>query len=378
MHKVDFTVEPSDDAAVARRRVAEAQRKVRIFNDRVRTIGLDLQGLDKQVREKKQLQDTQRQKDNDYNEMSRRNNEQVMQLARDEKTRREDEYVALTEFWDSQPRVEEYRDGDPRYELQGAFAIPIPESQLGASSMKIFVGEDLGAAERTREQMRQTERILREQRECDEKRQMTEKHREMLEGQVTMHQDQQVSQLQALEDEWKKAERMALDNYNLALAAQLAERQDLQRRREEEQDLAEVRYAVTSDMLTERPEAAVRAVPSGKPARVIVDRWRGMVPDELRTIRREQEAQRREKKRESEAEKFQDTAWDLQQLEISNEVTDLRLREESLRREERLEMVQRNLQLADQQRTHQEYLDNRVYTNNPTEDYFSQFNTTSR
>lgn len=48
-------------------------------------------------------------------------------------------------------------------------------------------------------------------------------------------------------------------------------------------------------MLTECPEAAERDVGGGRPPKILVDRWRGMRPEELSAIHREQEAQRLER-----------------------------------------------------------------------------------
>lgn len=63
MYKVDLQVDRSTDAAIERRRAAEAARKVRILNTRSRVMGLDLSTLDQQVEEKKQQQSMARQRE---------------------------------------------------------------------------------------------------------------------------------------------------------------------------------------------------------------------------------------------------------------------------------------------------------------------------
>lgn len=63
MYKDDYPVGSFKDDAVERRRAAEAERKIRIFNTRIRVIGVDQDALDKQVWEKKQQQNTKRQQD---------------------------------------------------------------------------------------------------------------------------------------------------------------------------------------------------------------------------------------------------------------------------------------------------------------------------
>lgn len=54
-------------------------------------------------------------------------------------------------------------------------------------------------------------------------------------------------------------------------------------------------HILTSDMMTECAEAAERAVVGGKPPLVLTDRWKGMRPEQLSAIHREQEEQRLER-----------------------------------------------------------------------------------
>lgn len=66
MYKVDLLVDPSTERDVERRRAAESARKERIFNTRLRVLGLDLQALKQQEQEKKHLQNMERQRDRAY------------------------------------------------------------------------------------------------------------------------------------------------------------------------------------------------------------------------------------------------------------------------------------------------------------------------
>lgn len=75
-------------------------------------------------------------------------------------------------------------------------------------------------------------------------------------------------------------------------AAEQAEKLKEQRRSEERENLAEMWHILTSDMMTESTEAAERAVEGGRPPLVLTDRWKGMRPEQLSAIHREQETQR--------------------------------------------------------------------------------------
>lgn len=50
-------------------------------------------------------------------------------------------------------------------------------------------------------------------------------------------------------------------------------------------------HTLTSDMMTECAEAAEREVGGGKPPRILIDRWKGMSPEQLSAIHEEREAQ---------------------------------------------------------------------------------------
>ncbi|KAM6928589.1 RIB43A-like with coiled-coils protein 1 [Lycodopsis pacificus] len=378
MYKVDLPVDPSIENAVEMRRSAETARKARIFNTRLRVLGLDLDALNQQVQEKKQQQNMEKQRDKAFDKLREYHDEALLQQDIDEREKQAALHTDLTQYWATHQRVEDSSDADLKCGLKGAFGITIPEAELGPASMKIFQGEDIGEEQRRREQMKKTERDLRAQKEDNERRLLGDKHREMLASKELVHQDRTGLQLRALEEECKKAARIALDNYNQALAAERTETLKEQHRREERENLAEMRHTLTSDLMTECAEAAAREVGGGRLPPVLVDRWKGMSPEQLSAIQREREEQRIERQRQRESEKIQDAACELQLLKLSREAEEEERRAEELRAEKRIQTDRYNMQLAREQQAYQEYLNKKLYTNKPSKDYFYQFNTSSR
>lgn len=63
MYKVDLSVDKKEEKTVEMRRAAETARKARIFNTRLRVMGLDLDALNQQVQEKKHQQNMEKQRD---------------------------------------------------------------------------------------------------------------------------------------------------------------------------------------------------------------------------------------------------------------------------------------------------------------------------
>ncbi|GAA6222789.1 RIB43A-like with coiled-coils protein 1 [Lates japonicus] len=378
MYKVDLPVDQSIKKDVERRRSAETARKARIFNTRLRVMGLDLDALNQQVQEKKHKQSMERQRDKAFDKLRECHDEILLQQDIDEREKRAALHTDLTQYWATHQRVEDSRDADLKCGLKGAFRITIPEGELGPASMQIFEGEAIREEQMRREQMRKTERDLQAQKEDNARRHMGNKHREMLVSRELVHQDLRGVQQAALEEECKTAARIALDNYNQALAAERAERLKEQQRREEREDLAEVWHTLTSDMMTECAEAAEREVGGGKPPQILTDRWKGMSPEQLSAIHEEREAQLLQRQRQHDAEKIQDAAWNLQLLKLSREAEEEETRAAELKRQRRIQMDQYNMQLAREQQAYQEYLDKKLYTNKPTKEYFHQFNTSSR
>ncbi|XP_029973654.1 RIB43A-like with coiled-coils protein 1 [Salarias fasciatus] len=371
--KLDLPDE-SADKAIQRRRAAEAARKARVFNTRLRVIGLDVDVLNQQVQQKKHQQSVEKQRDKAYDDLRICQDEALLQQDIEDKEKRASLQAGLAQYWATHQRLEDSRDADLKCGLKGASNLTLPESHLGPASMQIFQGEGIGEEQTRREQMKKTERDLRAQMDDNERKHMGDKHREMLMSREMANQDLRWLEQAALEEECKKAARMALDNYNQALAAEQAAKLKDHQRREEQDNLAEMWHILTSDMMTESADLAM----GGGTPQVLPDRWKGMSAEQLRSVYREREEQRRERERQRQAEKIQDAVRDFQLLKLCGEAEEEESRAAQLRRERRVQMDQYNMQLAREQQAQQEYLNNKLYTNKPTKDYFQQFNRSSR
>jgi len=60
MYKLDLPIDLKEAAAIERRRNQEEQRKARIFNSKTRTIGVDEQALQQQIKDRKQQEERDR------------------------------------------------------------------------------------------------------------------------------------------------------------------------------------------------------------------------------------------------------------------------------------------------------------------------------
>ncbi|KAF7276705.1 hypothetical protein GWI33_009422, partial [Rhynchophorus ferrugineus] len=142
-----------------------------------------------------------------------------------------------------------------------------------------------------------------------------------------------------------------------------------------EDNSAEIYNALTSDLLTENPDVSQSNM---GPNKKIAYLYKGMSDEEKAKIRADQLAQVEEAKRMKELELRMQKEFDdyLNGTQRSIHLMDMEL--ERKQREERKRIAEENRRLAEEQRNRKEYLDKIVYANRATDDYFSQFNKSSR
>uniref|UniRef100_W5L0Z7 RIB43A-like with coiled-coils protein 1 n=1 Tax=Astyanax mexicanus TaxID=7994 RepID=W5L0Z7_ASTMX len=380
MFKLDMPVDSRVVQAVERRRAAEAARHERIFSTRSRVIGVDMIVLEQQVAERRNREEVEKQQDLELDTLRVSIDHMVLEQVKEEEQRRRELAQELQQYRALCQRPEDSRDADINYKHQGAPSVYLPsEESLGPASMQVFQGEGIGEEEKKRFQMELNERTFRAQREERDRQEKEKKHKDMLRDMELMQRNLIDVQLDALEEECKRAARMALKSYNQAQVDERRERERQEKLRQEGEGMKEVWHMVTSDLLTESPEAAAReGERSAEAPRVLPDRWKGMSPKQLSAIYRQREEQRAEKEAQRQLEKHRELAWGLQQLEEAREQVEEERRLREMERERRLQLDKYNQQLAQEQQIHQQYLNKQIYTNRPTARYFSQFNTSSR
>ncbi|XP_077074229.1 RIB43A-like with coiled-coils protein 1 [Siphateles boraxobius] len=381
MYKVDLPMDESEQRAVERRQAAEAERKSRIFNSRSRVIGVDLRALHKQQDDKRERLEMEKQRDMAHDLLRLSLDETALQQKKEEDELRRELAQDMVQFRAIHQRAEDSRDADINYDRQEApdAFISVSDSALGPASMQVFLGEGINENEKKRAMMEMNERNLRAQKEEREKQEREKKNRELVTDRKLVEKDLRAAQLNALEEECKRVARIELSLYNQDQAEERMERERQERLRREGEDLAELKYTVTSDLLTERPEAAKRTTESSAEGpRVLTDRWKGMTPQQISDIHREREEQCLEKERLREMERQRDLAWDYHLTEQARQQEREEARNKELQRERRAQLDKYNQQLAREQQAHQHYLDRQLYTNRPKVQYFTQFNTSSR
>lgn len=379
MYKLDLPIDRKEAAAIERRRNQEEQRKSRIFNAKTRLIGIDEQALQQQIKDRKQMEEMERKRDEAFMSDAIRNDmiSSLLQKRQEHDTRELSN--ALNEFrmLHQQPnsrREFDLYDPDSMKKDKPA-RISDDDPRCGISSLQKFEGEDLNSKARRKfqnEQKREwAEQQMRERKQAEENQKAADRLYELKMKEL----DQRAMELAAAEDNCRKAINNATTDYNQALDRERRAKEELEKKQQQDDNSTEMANHIYGDFLTENPAVAQSAF---GPHRVVPDRWKGMSPEQIADIRRTQDLQRREKQRSLDEEKRLDDEHERHANAHARAGALMEREKERREAEIRKQLATDNKSMGSQQKAHVEYLDKEVYTNKPTAAYFMQFNTSTR
>ncbi|XP_011646865.1 RIB43A-like with coiled-coils protein 2 isoform X2 [Pogonomyrmex barbatus] len=368
-------------ASIKRKRQLEEARKLRIFNPRVRKIGIDKAFLDKQVEEKKRQHEWERAKECQLDEALIRSSEHAMHLER----RQEEERRRLNKEVESFRRVHQRAEDRRDYDLYDPEALKksLParvndngdDPSLGVASAQKFEGEDRNLPVRLKMQKEQMRWWIQRQKEEREAAEKARRDAEEAYQEVVLSRDKRAMALARMEEECRRRLNEATATFNRALAEEQHHRRHCEAVQDEEDKKAEIYNHVTGDFLTEAREQAESTRGPYKP---LVNRYKGMTADELKVFRDAQLQQIEEIRNIKLEEKRINENWD-HLMNLHNQTAYSYERELNQRKSElNKKIAEENLRLAEQQKQHQEYLNQVVYKNQPTAAFYEQFNRATR
>ncbi|XP_054438567.1 RIB43A-like with coiled-coils protein 2 [Pteronotus mesoamericanus] len=374
-------VQPKDlerHCALARRRHAELCRQKRIFNARNRIIGGDANAWDIQVRDQKIKEATERARHETFAAEMRHNDKITCLLENRKRRDRQNLCKAVNDFQQNFQKPETRREFDVSDPLALKKDLPARQSDSDVrntvSGLQRFMGEDLNVHERKKFQQEQNrEWSLQQQREW-KAAQADQKCAEDLHTQTRLQWDEAAKHIQGLESTTRRAACAAVKEFNKGQAMESAERKSLEKKQEHEDNVAEIANLLRGDLLSENPQQAASAF---GPHRVVPDRWKGMTQEQLEQIRGVQKLQVQEKLRLQEEERQRDQDWDRQRIQGARGALLFERLWQRQQRDLRRALDGSNLGLAAERLLQKKHM-KEVYTNQPTEDYFTQFNTGSR
>lgn len=379
MYKLDIPLEKKEAAAIKRRQTNEEERKERIFDARTRIIGVDRDGLETQVTERKQAEAVDAARNQAYNNDMIRNDKLavLLQERQDKDTRQLQQQLNNFRFQYQTPDSRREWDlNNPEFlKIQSPIRESDTDTHLGISSAQIFEGEDLSGKQRLTAQQKQRADWAAAQREERNRAEQLVKYSDYLYEMKQNQLDAKAMELQAKETEARRAVDRATKDFNQRQAEERKQRETDEKDAELQDNLCEMKNNVFGDLLTENPDVARSAFGSH---RVITDRWKGMNEQQINDIRKTQAEQVRLNANMRSEEKRINDQWDANRIQMAKTGTLLERAEKRERRAIQKSLVEENKRLAKEQASRLNHLDQDVYQNRPSNDYFSQFNTTSR
>ncbi|XP_050412999.1 RIB43A-like with coiled-coils protein 2 [Patella vulgata] len=379
MYKLDLPVDYKEAAAIERRRKMEEHRQSRIFNSKVRTIGIDEQAIQQQLSDKKEQELYEKNRleahaaDATRNDLiglllEKRQGEDIREL-----NRAEVEFRQLHQQPESRREFDLY-DPDALKKDKPA-RVHDDDPRCGISSLQKFEGEDLNNPARIKLQQEQKKHWLEQQKRELEQAKRNQDMADKLYQLKQKELDQRAMELQEAEEQCRRAINMATTDYNKALDDEQKERARLKRQQDEDDNATEMANHIFGDILTENPAVAQSAF---GPHRVITDRWKGMSPEQIAEIKRQQEIQRQEQERLKQEQDRKNDEFDKQRVANARAALLLEREADRKRRDITKQLADENRRLSQEQKAHKDFLYKEVYTNPPTAAYFMQWNTTSR
>lgn len=366
-----------ESARIERRRAMEEERKKRIFNPRIRQIGVEIQTLNQQIKEKDNLKNTEKELETKFDlELQQRNadlNTKLDKLTAEKKRIQFeiDEYNAKCHRSDHKLDPEFIDPYNPRKNQM----INVNDRNWGISSAQIFTGDNVQYEEHRRQQKLQQKAWLQQQSEEKKLLQIQKNEEQKRSEIVSLSWSKRMDEIDENERKLRRQIQYNISKFNSELAHE-QQMKRLQKREEENQDnLAEMINVLTSDMMTENKNMG-KGSPFG-PKRFVVSQYRGMTDDEIeeiRNVQREQIIDNRQRKIiEKIEQQKQDNILFSQVRELSMQETKLNRQRENSYKEITLE----NAQLSGIQKQNVKAANNNN-NNIPSEEYFAQFNTTTR
>jgi len=378
MYKVEILSDKLENDAIQRRQRLDLERKERIFNPKLRIMGIDMDALQSQIEIKQQIASVEKERNDIMDKQSLRSSEILTALEEKVEVARRKQLVDINEYRKTNQQTRNRRDYDlydPNLlKKQSPPRTSDNASTVGPSSLQKFEGEDLGFKDRQKLQRKQlqvwSDEHLQQQRL--EKQRVLER-----EDQYNRYQQSVITKMAALEsavEKSKKDQAREDAEYNLQLHQQKKRREEEQRKAADALAINEINSHVNGKFLTESPDQF--NISDGHQIRV--DVFKGFTAKQKNEIRAGQQKQMEEHLI-AQAEEFRKVQqWDAN-ARANQRALELMERDKARKiKHAAIQVRLQNQSLAVEEKKRKEFFNKIVYNNRPQQAYFDQFNTTSR
>ncbi|KAL0481928.1 hypothetical protein AKO1_011382 [Acrasis kona] len=371
-------VHKKEQVAIERRRAAEEERKNRIFNPKVRVIGVDKQALDAQVEEKKLLKQMEDERDRFYDEQTIISSQHGQFLESKMQDVRREVQKTVSEYRQTQQANELRREFDLNDKDALKKELPVRvgdrDPRLGISAAQVFNGEDLGNRERSRAQKEQMKSWIEQN--------ISEKdHQKALEEYEKLMYEKRTEEVNFLANEIEKQKELlrleklrANKEYNLEQLVEKRNREAEQKMRDEIDKLEEIQNQLNSDLLNENFHSTLHATDGN---RFKPYNFKSLRPEQYQEIHEVREQQILEKEYNKAKQKMEDEMQHVNDRINDRMANRLKREQERLKQEKEKQLAEIHKKQMEQNKAKKNHIQD-LYANEVTEDFFSQFGTSSR
>ncbi|NXB00015.1 RIBC2 protein, partial [Cnemophilus loriae] len=337
---------------------------------------IDKDALDAQVKERKIQEAAEKAQHERFAHDMKKNDKLMCLLEERQKNEIKDMNRALTEFQKNFQKPETRREfdlNDPQALKKDRPArVSDSDPRCTISGMQKFMGEDLNYDQRMKFQKEQFREWSLQQQKDWKNALADQKLADDLYDKFRIELDRKIMEEQRKEEESRRVVCTATKNFNRIQAAELDHKNELEKAQKIKDDIDEITCLLRGDFLSENPDQAIG------PLGVLVDRWKGMNQEQLMAIHQFQKEQALEKLRVREQERRRDAEWDRQRLQAARAQLLWERHQQRQNRVQRQELDVMNAELSQEQKAKNIYLKEEEYSNIPTDEYYAQFNTTTR
>ncbi|NXD94083.1 RIBC2 protein, partial [Chaetorhynchus papuensis] len=340
---------------------------------------IDKDALDAQVKERKLQEAAEKAQHEKFAHDMKKNDKLMCLLEERQKNEIKDLNRALTEFHKNFQKPETRREfdlNDPQALKKDRPArVSDSDPRCTISGMQKFMGEDLNYDQRMKFQKEQLREWSLQQQKDWKNALADQKLADDLYDKFRIELDRKIMEEQRKEEESRRVVCTATKDFNRIQVAELVHKNELEKAQKVKDDIDEITFLLRGDLLSENPDQAIG--PLGK-HHVLVDRWKGMNQEQLMEIRQCQKEQALEKLRVREQERQKDAEWDRQRLQTARAQLLLERQQQRQNRVQRQDLDFVNAELSQEQKAKNIYLKEEEYSNIPTDEFYAQFNTTTR
>eukprot|EP00761_Pharyngomonas_kirbyi_P013162 gb/GECH01013189.1/.p1 GENE.gb/GECH01013189.1/~~gb/GECH01013189.1/.p1 ORF type:complete len:378 (+),score=163.47 gb/GECH01013189.1/:1-1134(+) len=361
-----------------RKKRLEEERKNRIFDVKTRTIGIDKDGIDKQIEEKNRIKNQEKEREKQLDELEREMEQHISWLEQERQNARQQKLKSIDEYRKNCQRPEQRREfdlNDPdAFKKELPARISDDDPRLGPSTVQKLEGEDLSMNERSVAQQRQLSRWLRQQNRERKNREMQEQQEDRLLDEKQQEMDRKAYEMEQAVQKRRRNNEKADAQFNQNQAKERRRQEEQRKQRETMDRLEDIQNQMESDLLCERFDTTVSA---SDPYRFKPDNFKRLRQDQYDDIRSIQEQQREELQLRREEEKERERIWNMKKENERRKGLAMERKQARQQREQQRRLVEEQQRQAEEQRRRKKQLDE-MYKNEVNDDFFSKFQTTTR